>query len=385
MRIALIAFILLLAFGESCAPKKKERIEFPQFNYIVVLDLSDRILVNGQTTRDKQVITSLYSLFLKKLKQEFFFNSTDKFKIVIPYQKDAIPNNKIAELENELYINVETVPIKERKILKDSIDVFANRLDLLYSEARISDNPNDYKGADIFGYIKNDIMIDMAIGENVKNFLFLVTDGYMYAEGKTNGLDDWEKANDLSNVEVIMLELNPNQDKLNEQELMVDTWDNWFSKMNAKSTSYFTNSTAISKIEEQLCQNILGSSPIQSSTQKKNEDHKEKVGIVELPKSNKKSQSSSILQTGKYISIKNSKPRTLEIITVVSESSERIEFHCSLLPLGVNYENLNGSFNLGSNEIVIEKLGTFKFYAMNDTLKIVSNSFEFIKPVETTN
>jgi len=205
-----------------------------KFNYVVLLDLSDRILQNGQIESDTNIISGLYDLFLEKLRNELYINTKDEFKILIADQNGQFPNNKIYDIEDELYINMEDVPISEKVKIRESKSSYLKKVGELYAEARFSEKPNDYKGANILGYLKNDFTNDRISGENTRNFLFILTDGYQYvANRKYNTIDDWDKVTDLSGVSVAVVELNPSgKEDDNELNRIKNAWENWLTKMN---------------------------------------------------------------------------------------------------------------------------------------------------------
>ena len=206
-----------------------------KYNYVILLDLSDRILQNGQIESDTSIISGLYDLFLEKLKDELYFNTKDEFKVLIAEQNKQFANNKIYKIQDSLYINMEDVPMREKKDIRNSKVNYLNNVRDLYKEARFSENPNDYKGANISGYLKNQFSNDTISGENTRNFLFILTDGYQYVADKNyRPIDNWASVTDLSDVSVAVVEINPlknrGDDELNRVK---DAWELWLSKMGA--------------------------------------------------------------------------------------------------------------------------------------------------------
>ena len=75
--LLLVALLIaLLLFGCSLPkPNQKKKKQPVKNNYIVLLDLSDRLIVqDNQPERDKQIIKNLYSLFEEKVKKELYIN-----------------------------------------------------------------------------------------------------------------------------------------------------------------------------------------------------------------------------------------------------------------------------------------------------------------------
>jgi hypothetical protein len=108
-------------------------------------------------------------------------------------------------------------------------------LDDLYTEAHISDNPNDYNGANIQSYLRNEFNDKVYRDSLSRDFLFIITDGYQYVKGQSGGLNDWDIAGDLTDIETMVLEMDPNKSRPQENNLMTSKWDGWLSKMNAES------------------------------------------------------------------------------------------------------------------------------------------------------
>src|SRR5690349_20556066 len=89
----LILIAALAVTTVSCnlpAPDKKEPVVRTKHNYIILLDLSDRLIVQeNQPERDKQIIQYLYTAFEEKVKKDLYIKSRDEFKVVIAPQLGA--------------------------------------------------------------------------------------------------------------------------------------------------------------------------------------------------------------------------------------------------------------------------------------------------------
>src|SRR4026209_2129751 len=88
----IVTFWILLIFCAACnfpAPEKK-KIDRVKHNYIVLLDLSDRLIVQeNQPERDKQIIRSLYTIFEEKVRHDLYIKSGDEIKVVLAPQLGA--------------------------------------------------------------------------------------------------------------------------------------------------------------------------------------------------------------------------------------------------------------------------------------------------------
>src|SRR6478736_6375844 len=85
----LIALLIALLLFSCKLPKpelKKNKARVKN-NYIILLDLSDRLIVqDNQPERDKQIVKNLYTLFEEKVKRELYIKSRDEIKVVIAPQ-----------------------------------------------------------------------------------------------------------------------------------------------------------------------------------------------------------------------------------------------------------------------------------------------------------
>ena len=106
--IPVIIVMLLLA---SCMPPQEEKeISIPvKHNYIILLDLSDRLIVqDNQPERDKELIRHLYILFEERVRNQLYLRSRDEIKVVIAHQRGADLRSEI--YEDSLYIDIEKIP-----------------------------------------------------------------------------------------------------------------------------------------------------------------------------------------------------------------------------------------------------------------------------------
>lgn len=249
MRKFLIFLLGGLSFIQACAPPEREHSSQVRHNYIVLLDLSDRLIKEAdQVERDKSLIKEIYNLFEADVKKNLYIRSKDAIKVVLAYQEGSPVKSLIAE--DQLFINMEDVYIKDRKRLEaDRKSKFYTALDNLYNKARFSATSNDYKGADIGKYFEEDIRRDLIGGEDAINYVFVLTDGYMYVEGKQTGLSGWRPVkSSFENLSVMLLETNPvNRD--NEWDKMQHAWLNWFTKMGVRNV-VVEKRTAMSKVNE---------------------------------------------------------------------------------------------------------------------------------------
>jgi len=249
--IPVITVMLLLA---SCMPPQEQK-EIPlavKYNCIILLDLSDRLIVqDNQAERDKELIMHIYSLFEARVRQQLYLRSRDEIKVVIAHQRGADLRNEV--YEDSLYTDIENIPaVLRRKTEAERRTVFSNNLDKLYEQAVFSNNPKDFYGADIWRYFYEDLKVDYVKDTLSQNFLFLFTDGYPIVGTDMTKLQSVnEKYPDLK---VILIEAAP-RDKDLEWDRVMELWEQWFASMNIQDYE-FVKRMALSK-EKDILTDIL--------------------------------------------------------------------------------------------------------------------------------
>ena len=248
---------LILVFISSCMPPQEEKeISVPvKHNYIILLDLSDRLIVqDNQPERDKELIRHLYTLFEDRVRKQLYLRSRDEIRVVIAHQRGAGLQNEI--YEDSLYVNMDNVPgVVRRKKEEERRSVFFSTLDKLYDQAVFSDNPKKYYGADIWKYFYEDLKVDYVNDTLTQNFLFLFTDGYPIV-GKDLSKLQTVKEN-YPDLKIILMEAAP-RDKDMEWDRVIELWEDWFDSMEIGDYQ-FVKRMALSK-EKDLLQEILSDS-----------------------------------------------------------------------------------------------------------------------------
>lgn len=221
-------------------------------NFIVLLDLSDRIIVQpNQLERDKEIIHHIYNLFEKNVKENLYIKSRDEIKVVIAPQKGT---NLPAEVfEDRLYINMDKIKIVYRKSGEDErrVQYLAN-IDTLFNLAKFSSNPEDYYGADIWKYFYEDLRYDYVSDTLTKNYLFILTDGYPIVGKNPNKLQPVNAR--FPDLHVVLVEAAP-RDKDLEWDRVMERWGEWFDEINVPEYTIIKRK-AISK-EKELIEDII--------------------------------------------------------------------------------------------------------------------------------
>lgn len=246
-RVILTYFLLLLII--SChPPAPKKRSVSMKHNYIILLDLSDRLIVQpGQPERDKEIIKAIYSLFEQKVKKDLYIKSRDEIKVVIAPQRGS--GLRTDTYEDKLYVNMENIKnVFRRPKEEERRSNFNNALDELYKKAVFSKNPKEYYGADIWKYFYEDLKTDYSSDSLTKNFLFILTDGYPIVGKDIKKLQPVKES--LPDLHIVLVEVSP-RDKDLEFDRIMDMWTEWFDSMDIQDYT-FIKRKAISKEVEQI-------------------------------------------------------------------------------------------------------------------------------------
>lgn len=233
-------------------------------NVSILIDLSDRIdpQTNPNPTmeyfqRDTEYIKAIEKGFLNHIKTKRIITFNDQMQVFFnPEPSDP----KMNEFTKALKISFDK---NTSKGYFSSVEKKYSELPLNIYQSAIKDG--NYVGSDIWEFFKNKVK-DYCIKDDHRNILFILTDGYMYHQNtmfseekktsyltskliKSNGLvtSDFKdiieknglgfvKANEnLSNLEVIVLGINPEKGNPFEEGVIKEYWENWFKEMKIKN------------------------------------------------------------------------------------------------------------------------------------------------------
>lgn len=167
-------FTVVCILFSSCV-KKKEVITKIPINYIVVLDLSDRILVPGQLIKDFHLIEQYFTAFEKKARQNLVLNSKDRFSVKIIPQNSSPLN--VEHYEDLLQVHLDEIEIKDKhKALNTMAQSLHKVLENLEKDAVYSPTSKAYFGVDIWAYMHDNGNSLSKAG--FKNTVLMLTDGY---------------------------------------------------------------------------------------------------------------------------------------------------------------------------------------------------------------
>ncbi|KRD12754.1 hypothetical protein ASE21_02270 [Flavobacterium sp. Root901] len=267
-----ISMSLLLVVFFSCKedPKNEEKEAAVKssvsenYNISILVDLSDRISLkkNPNPTmeiyqRDLGYIKSISEAFTQHLKSKRMRQINDKMQLFFNPEPE---NSEINSISKELRIMADKN--NASKELLNSINAtYASKTSKIY-ESAIKDDK--YIGSDIWNFFDSKVQ-DQCLEKEYRNILIILTDGYMFYEGtqikngnlsnyltpqliKQNGLNtnEWHKKfqdkkfgfikidKDFSNLEVLVLGINPVKNNPYEEKVIKEYWSKWLSEMNIK-------------------------------------------------------------------------------------------------------------------------------------------------------
>lgn len=241
------ATISLILISACKPPDRKKKVLREKHNYIVLLDLSDRLIVQqNQSDRDKQIIEQLYDLFESKVRKDLYIKSRDEIKVVIAPQLGSRLRREV--FEDQLYINMENIKnIYRKRKEEERRDHFMANVDTLYHEAEFSKIPEDYHGADIWKYFYEDLKIDYSRDTLTQNYLFILTDGYPIVGKNQVKLRDIE--NKFDNLHIVLLEASPREKDM-EWDRIMEIWENWFDRIGVKEYTLIKRGAITKELEQ---------------------------------------------------------------------------------------------------------------------------------------
>ena len=270
-----LLFLLVFTILSSCKKDAKEDLtdiveseietishkSSDNLNISFLLDLSDRISPDEHPNsameyyqRDVAYIKSVSEAFDIHLRGKKVRAMNDKIQLYF----DPEPSNQnINTISNNLKYNINRKNVT-LSVLDEIKHNYATSPKAIYDLA-IADNK--YVGSDTWRFFKSKVN-DYCIEKNYRNILVVLTDGYIYhkntkikednlttyltssfiREVKLNN-KNWEAkindqqfgfipaAHDLSNLEILVLGINPDNKNPYEEDLIKKYWSDWFDAM----------------------------------------------------------------------------------------------------------------------------------------------------------
>lgn len=204
--------------------------------------------------RDLGYIKSVSEAFTQHLKSKRMRQIDDKMQLFFNPEPESPEINSIAD---QLKISVDKNNAS-KKLLNSINETYATKTSKIYQSAIDDDK---YIGSDIWNFFDSKAE-DQCVEKGYRNILVILTDGYMYYDGtkfkngnlssyltpqliKQNGLNtnDWEKKfttenfgfvktdTNLSNLEVLVLGINPDKKNPYEEKVIKAYWAKWLKEI----------------------------------------------------------------------------------------------------------------------------------------------------------
>jgi hypothetical protein len=187
---AIIFIVLLISYNVRAGeipPAKNMRYSN---NYIIVLDLSDRLLTPHQDVQDIEVIKQVFEKFVHDVQANLIVNSRDRFSVFVLPQ--TYPSVDYDAFNNVLTLDMSVVPLaKKRMALEEFSKNLDTELETLYRLASVGRRSSDYAGVNLWKFFNEDL--NYLLDSQRQNHLIILTDGYLDFEKRTQ--DELKKHN----------------------------------------------------------------------------------------------------------------------------------------------------------------------------------------------
>lgn len=259
--------------GSGCRPTKIDTIKNgPQpLNISIYLDLSDRLereLTPSQAERDTAIINHIVDIFIKDcVKNGRIIDSKNHLQVFFFPEPD---NSEIALLAKGLNVDMAKTDIKEKRtVLSEMKKRFNTNLSQIYADAV---SQKKYVGSDIWGFFSNRKVDELCVRKGYRNILVILTDGFLYHEANKiseNHAHSYilpqtladpnssliAKRDGLDSLEVLMLEVNPFDQKQHDKQIAV--LEQWFKSMGV--SKFVVSDTNLPVNTETYIDNFIGS------------------------------------------------------------------------------------------------------------------------------
>lgn len=247
----------------------------PQLNITLLMDLSDRIDTKKYPEkpehyqRDISNIKYFTELFIKDMEKRGTFMSKGKLKVIFS-PKPPDPNVNI--FAEKLNVDLSAMDNKQKKYVHDHLTAdFTDNITKIYNTTL---SESKWLGSDIWRFFKNDVKDYCIEGKpGYRNILVIFTDGYIYhrdskdkagnryafllpeiiTKYKLRNNQNFEqelekqdfglltKRNDLTDLEVLVLEVSPSPSFKNDEDIIKAVLAKWFTEMKVKRYAIFNS------------------------------------------------------------------------------------------------------------------------------------------------
>lgn len=252
-KLALLACLFLM--GTGCALGENLPV-----NYVVLLDLSDRILQPEQVKRDQELIRIVFETFEKKVRGNLIINSKDRFRVVVAPQKSLREPDGL----DGLYLDMGQLTFGEKRVQLEKLkQELPDRLARVYASALQGRRKKaDFTGSDLWKYANESLPTDL--DARYVNTCIVLTDGYFdfeknpdvrpqghrYPDSRVltrlRSQQDWRRTlaradeglipikKPLPRLSIYVAEIQAKNEFYEERELLEAVWTKWLGEMGVR-------------------------------------------------------------------------------------------------------------------------------------------------------
>ncbi|WP_343533246.1 hypothetical protein [Pedobacter sp.] len=281
-KLLLLPLLALLVTSFKAAKEPVPQKISNNLNISLLLDLSDRIDPHKYPDlyqRDLQYIKFVQKAFTNHIKGKKIIQLNDQMQVFF----DPAPQNPTTNaLSQQLKVNFNKQSSKNEI---NNIEKTFSEIPAKIYQSAIKDKT--FIGSDIWRFFKNNVK-DYCVKDNHRNILVIITDGYMYHQNSkfteknkssyitpsfiqskkltsSNYKDLIEKnrlgfipaTDNLQNLEIIVLGINPSKKNPYENDVINQYWSDWFKAMDVRKF-YLKNTDLATNIEPVILKIISG-------------------------------------------------------------------------------------------------------------------------------
>ena len=180
--LPLFLFLLLLS-GCTSGPAHAPRPRPERRTWLVVLDLSDRLLLHGQATRDTALVGAVARQFLAQVALARYIGSADRLRVVVAPQAGQAA--RVDSLREDLTVDMAALPVNQRREAPARVAALLARVGRLYAAAQAGRRRSaDFAGTDLWHYFRDQLPADLRgagaldTAYRCRHSVVVLTDGY---------------------------------------------------------------------------------------------------------------------------------------------------------------------------------------------------------------
>ena len=292
--IAIAVTILLVFRGCNSCSQKPEQGGKPitptptptqkDLNITILLDLSNRIDTNKnpeQWRYDIENIKVITEFFKSKIKNNPHFYKGKIRTHLLPLPSNNLKMNSIV---SGLEFNCPGNAVGNKEIYDSIAKRYEQSLREIYTQT--IDAGNWQRGSDIWGFFQDEVHRCIEKDTIYRNILVIFTNGYLYANGRVDAKwnnttsiqpaylaryrnPNWRALidkddvsirsirNDLQNLEILVLEIKSENEFVDEENILIHLWEEWFKKMGVKEGNFKVFKSTLPSMRKADIENFL--------------------------------------------------------------------------------------------------------------------------------